>query len=79
MANTVYLQKSSAKQMQMWTNKWINISVNAEEIAKHANEKGYVSLNISERKAPSQYGDTHSISIRGAVSDQAPADEDAAE
>ena len=29
-------------------------------IRQHANEKGYVNLNINERKTPGQFGDTHS-------------------
>ena len=62
---TLYLGKCSARQMQSWTRKWLNISINKDEIAKHADDKGYVSLNIFERKEPdTEYGNTHSISVR---------------
>lgn len=60
-----YLAKCSARQMQNWAFKWINISVNKDEITKHADAKGYVSLNIFERKEPDmEYGNTHTITVR---------------
>ena len=60
-----YLSKCSARQMQNGAFKRINISVNKDEIAKHADEKGYVSLNIFERKEPDmEYGNTHTITVR---------------
>lgn len=70
----VYLGKCSARQMQNGAFKWINISVNLEELAKHADAKGYISLNIFERKEPDmEFGNTHSISIRQRTTDWADA------
>lgn len=41
------------------------IGVKADDLIQfardHANERGYVNLIVTERKAPSQYGDTHSV------------------
>ena len=30
-------------------------------LAEHGNERGYINLNITQRKAPGLYGDTHSV------------------
>lgn len=60
MADTIYI-KGSAKQMQNGATKYLQISVNKDDIASHANEKGYVNINIFERKEPSQFGDTHNL------------------
>lgn len=59
----VYLAKCSAKQQQNGASKRVRISVNKDEIAKYADAKGYVALNITERKEASQYWDTHNITI----------------
>lgn len=41
------------------------IGVKADDIIafarEHQNERGYLNLVVTERKSPSQYGDTHSV------------------
>lgn len=32
-----------------------------EFLKQHRNERGYINLNVTERKTPSQYGETHSV------------------
>ena len=51
--------------MQNGSFKRVRISINKDEIAKLADEKGYVALNIFERREPdTQYGNTHNITVQ---------------
>jgi hypothetical protein len=64
MAPKIYL-KCSAKQKQTPYGQILILGVKAQELAEfarqHQNERGYINLVITERKEPSQYGDTHSV------------------
>ena len=57
-----YLKGSAKMNPQYGT---ISISIPATELRGLVNEKGYVNINVSPRKEPSQYGDTHSIYFLG--------------
>ena len=44
----------------------IRVSFKREELERMlqcVNERGYLNLNVNKRRTPSQYGDTHSISL----------------
>lgn len=61
-----YVPKSSVKEVTFQSGKSIlKLSLKAKEVAgflmANANDKGYVSLGISQRKAVGQYGDTHCL------------------
>jgi hypothetical protein len=62
MSDKVYL-KCSAKERKFG----VVIGVKAEDLIafaqQHKNERGYVNLLVSKRKAEGQYGDTHSVSL----------------
>jgi hypothetical protein len=34
-----------------------------QEMQRNLNERGWINLNVNKRRTPSQYGDTHSISL----------------
>lgn len=60
----IYVPKSSAKQVNFRDGgSLLKLSFKADEmiafLQQHRNEKGYVNLCVTERKTPSQYGDTH--------------------
>lgn len=62
-----YVPKSSAKLRKVSFGDVISLSFKSEDLiafAKaHANDKGYLNLEILPRKTPSDYGDTHSVSL----------------
>lgn len=41
----------------------LNLGLHVETLAQYANEKGFVNLNITERKEVGQYGDTHNVRV----------------
>lgn len=62
MADKVFL-KCSAKQRKYG----ISIGVKVEDLiafaTQHGNERGYLNLEIKERREVGQYGDTHSVTL----------------
>lgn len=63
----IYVPKSSAKARQTPIGEVIRLSFKAEELAafarQHANEKGYLNLEVTKRKEPGTYGDTHAVKL----------------
>ena len=63
----IYVTKSSAKRRETDYGDIIRISFKVEDAVKffeeHKNEKGWINLDISERREESEFGDTHSISL----------------
>lgn len=53
--------KWSAKEIDGQYGKFLNVSLNAEDIMQYVNDRGYINLTISPRKEVGQFGDTHSI------------------
>lgn len=51
--------KGSIKELKFDNGSKLVASLLLEDLAKAANEKGYVSIAISERKEADQYGNTH--------------------
>jgi hypothetical protein len=62
----IYL-KSSAKRVTTQYGELLRVGFKADDMIafcrEHANERGYVNLNISERREESKFGDTHSVSL----------------
>lgn len=63
-----YVPKCNAKEIKFQDGgSMLKLSFRVEELVafaqKNKNEKGYLNLNISLRKTPGQYGDTHSVSL----------------
>ena len=70
----IYIPKSGVKQVDFKNGgHLLRFSVHAETLVKFlldqiesgefVSDKGYLSMNISERRAPSEWGDTHSASL----------------
>ncbi len=64
----LYVPKSSAREKQFDSGgSIIRLSFHAatlvEFVKNHTNEKGWINLNVSERREVSQHGDTHSVSL----------------
>jgi hypothetical protein len=70
----IYIPKSSVKQVDFKSGgHLLRFSVHAETLVKFlldqiengefVSDKGYLSVNISERRTPSEWGDTHSASL----------------
>lgn len=56
----------NAKQVNNQYGTYFQLSFSRQDLElmmSKLNEKGYVNLNMNERREPSQYGQTHSISI----------------
>lgn len=57
----------TVKQIQTQYGSLLKFSFNAEKmlafIQQHTNERGYVNLNINERKEVGRFGDTHTASL----------------
>lgn len=81
MSNTIYINSIKVK-----TGKFgLKVSGKTEDIIKelqqHTNDKGYVNLEIKERKTAGKYGETHSVTVdtwqpnRTAENNTAPAKE----
>ncbi len=66
MPEKIYL-KSSAKEIDTQYGSMLAISFKAEDMIafckEHANDKGYMNLNVNRRKEVGQYGDTHSVTL----------------
>lgn len=63
---TEYMPRSGAKQVTFQSGKSIlklNFHVDSaiEWLSKHRNARGYITLGISERRSPSDRGDTHCV------------------
>ncbi|ANS03875.1 hypothetical protein [uncultured Mediterranean phage uvDeep-CGR2-AD3-C76] len=70
----IYIPKSGVKQVDFKNGgHLLRFSVHAETLVKFlldqiesgefVSDKGYLSMNISERRTPSEWGDTHSASL----------------
>jgi hypothetical protein len=56
----------SVKEIETQYGKMMKLSFSEDDLTRMSNdvnEKGYINLNMSERKEVSQYGHTHSISL----------------
>ena len=60
-----YLPKASAKEVQTKFGQVIKLGFNVKELiafaTQHANEKGYLNVDVVPRREVSQYGETHSL------------------
>jgi hypothetical protein len=74
MAEKIYVPKSGAKLVEFNNGgSLIRTMFHAEtlidwlkdqlESGEHVSEKGYISINVIERRAPSEYGQTHYLSL----------------
>ena len=68
MTQKTYVPKSSAKEKTFDDGgSIIKLSFHADTLAdfarNHQNERGYINMNVTRRKTPSERGDTHSISL----------------
>lgn len=67
MAEKIYLGKCSAKEIDTQYGPMLKLGLHVDTLIefakKHCNSKGYINLNISRRREPSQYGDTHSVAL----------------
>jgi hypothetical protein len=67
MAETIYVPGSSAKAKSTQFGEVIKLSFKIEDLGpfakQHKNAKGYLNLEISPRKAPGKFGDTHSVKL----------------
>jgi|TARA_R110000824_G_scaffold88190_3_gene216960 hypothetical protein len=74
MENKIYVPKTSAKKVEFSNGgSLLRLGFHAEtliawlqeqaETGEHVNARGYLSLVVSERRQPSEYGDTHSVSL----------------
>ena len=60
----IYVGSGKAMNGNFGTFHKLNFSANDLETMKATlNAKGYITLNMNERKSPSQYGDTHSMTV----------------
>lgn len=64
--NKIYVPKSGAKEITFQSGKKIlKLNFKANELIaflnQHKNDKGYVTLGVSERREVGQYGDTHCV------------------
>lgn len=63
MADTIYFNSLSGKKSKFG----IKLSGKAdkviEEIKLHTNEKGYINLELFERRTEGKYGETHSLKV----------------
>ncbi len=63
----IYVPKSSAKARQTPIGEVLRLSFKVDELVnfvrEHVNEKGYVNFEVSKRREPSGYGDTHSVKL----------------
>ena len=56
MSDTIYINALRCKKSQYSTKISINVDKFIEELNAHKNERGYVNIEVKERKAPDQYG-----------------------
>lgn len=64
----IYVPRSSAKQVTFRDGgSLLKLGFEAgsliEFIKAHKNSRGYINFTVSKRRTPSQYGDTHSVSL----------------
>ena len=84
MADKVFLKCSAKAKTFSNGGSKLRLGVKVEDLIafaqQHANERGYLNLEISERREVGQYGDTHSVTLdtydpNGGKQQAAPADE----
>lgn len=68
MSDKVYVPRSSAKEKSFQDGgSLIKLGFKADDLIafanQHKNDKGFLNLTVSKRRTPSQYGDTHSVSL----------------
>ena len=67
MSDTIYVPKSSAKARQTPIGEVIRLSFNVDELVafvrQHVNAKGYVNFEVTKRREPGTYGDTHGVTL----------------
>ena len=64
MADKIYC--GSAKEINTSFGKIMKVSMSKKDIqllTENLNEKGYINLNIQERKTPDNYGNTHYVIV----------------
>jgi hypothetical protein len=63
MSDKIYLNGIFIKEVENKFGKQIRVSINVnqfvEELRKHANLKGYVNIDINQRKEADKFGNTH--------------------
>lgn len=63
MSNTIYINSIKAKRSKYG----VKLTGKAEDIIKeiqeHTNSKGYINLELKERRTEGKYGETHSVTV----------------
>jgi len=66
-SDTIYVPKSSAKARLTPSGEVLRISFKVDDLVtfvrEHVNAKGYINFDVSKRREPSSYGDTHSVKL----------------
>lgn len=90
MSDRVYVPKSYAKEIQGQYGAFLSVSFDAktliEFVQANTNAKGYFKINVSPRREPDKFGNTHSVTLdtyepkqrsdAPPVSERKPADDD---
>jgi hypothetical protein len=63
MADTIYFNGLNAKKSKYGIKLSGKVEKIIEELNKHVNSKGYINLDITERKEADKYGNTHSVKV----------------
>ena len=63
MANTIYFNGFSAKKSKYGIKLSGKVDRIIEELNKHKNDKGYINLELTERREVGKYGETHSVKV----------------
>lgn len=63
MAETIYFNGFSAKRSKYGIKISGKVEKIIEELQKHVNSKGYINLDITERREADKYGNTHSVKV----------------
>lgn len=63
MADTIYFNGFSAKKSKYGIKLSGKVENIIDELNKHVNSKGYINLEITERKEVGKYGETHSVKV----------------
>ena len=63
MSEKIYLNGINGKQGKFGVRVSINVEKFISELQKHKNAKGYVNINMNERRDADKYGNTHSFQL----------------
>lgn len=63
MAETIYFNGFSAKKSKYGIKLSGKVEKIIEELQKHVNSKGYINLDVTERREADKYGNTHTVKV----------------